>query len=59
MGQGLKWSNPGKGVAPFTTPHEIAIGKKAFESLSTTVTHFTKKNSNDAILTYNWVDKGV
>ena len=33
----VKWSNPGKGVAP--TPSVVVIGKGAFGSPSTTVTN--------------------
>ena len=32
-----KWSNPGKGVAPFPTLHVVAIEKRAFRSSSTMV----------------------
>ena len=37
----VKWSNPGKGVAPFPHLGVVAIEKGAFWSPSTTVTNFT------------------
>ena len=37
----VKWSNPGKGVAPSPTLGVVAIEKGAFESPSTTVANFT------------------
>ena len=38
-GSTVKWSNPGKGVAPF--PSLVAIEKGAFGSSSNMVTNFT------------------
>ena len=37
----VKWSNPGKGVAPALHLGVVAFEKGAFQSLSTTVTNFT------------------
>ena len=36
----VKWSNPGKGVAPFPTSRVLAIEKGAFRSPSTTASNF-------------------
>ena len=40
-GSRVKWSNPGKGVAPYPTPCVVAIEKGAFGSPSTKVANFT------------------
>ena len=37
----VKWSNPGKGIAPSPTPRCSSYGKRAFGSPSTTVADFT------------------
>ena len=37
----VKWSNPGKGVAPFPTPAVVATEKRAFGSPLNIVTNFT------------------
>ena len=36
----VKWSNPGKGVAPSPTPGVVAIEKGAFLSPSTTIANY-------------------
>ena len=45
----VKWSNPGKGVAPCPTPWCSSYQKEAFGSPSTTVANFTT-----CFISFNW-----